>query len=281
MQSRVFRSGTVFIASLALLAACGGGGNDTPPKKETTIEKLDCADFSTVSTPMGRLANNAWNKQAAGGFAWSQCLEKRTTEASTDYGWSWVWPAAGTSPMYSNPQIIVGAKPWDAGPGNDARFPKQISATNRLLVSFDAETQATGGLFNLATMMWLTRSATAANPADPSTIATQISVVTESNLPTIAGTKRAEILVDGTSWEVWVGENLGSSPTTTNRWTIITYRSKSTMRTASFDARKLIGDAVSRGYANASHYIADVELGNEIAGGSGSTFIKSFKVTID
>jgi hypothetical protein len=103
---------------------------------------------------------------------------------------------------------------------------------------------------------------------------------TVPSIRTPSGTKRADVTIDGVAWEVWVAENWGAG-ISNNRWTYVAYRAKTSTPTITYDAKKLLGDAIGRGYVNGAHYISDIELGNEIMAGSGTTWIKSFSVTIN
>src|SRR5262249_11565692 len=155
------------------------------------------------------------------------------------------------------------------------RFPRGISATSRLLIWYDVESVTTGD-HNLAASIWLIRTSTVANPPDLSAIAIEMMIWSESTFVP-GGTKRGEVQIDGRDWEVWAAEDWGdNSGTNSNRWTYIAYRAKTATRTISYDARKMIADAISRGLVTPDLFIANRELGNEISGGTGGTFIKSF-----
>jgi Glycosyl hydrolase family 12 len=283
-----------FTLTLVTLAACGGGGGGgagnstsaaTPAPATAT---LGCAADLSVrlgagSSLSGNLINNAWNARAAGGFAWSQCLqERRLGDSLAEAGWTWRWPDNGTQ-VYSYPSIVIGAKPWDGGPGNDPRFPRRVADTPRLWVDYEVDTTATGNV-NLATSIWFTRSvATPAVPAE-NEISAEIMVWSDYTPALISNdgpvTERGEITIDGRTWRVFAAENWGDvSGGTTHRWTFIVYVARQTTRTLSFDARRFMDDAIARGLLDPSHAVANVELGNEISSGSGTTWVRRFTVT--
>jgi hypothetical protein len=239
---------------------------------------MSCAASYKFSAPIGQLFNNVWNSSVAGSFAWRQCVVQRQVGTSTQYGWTWVWPDPGVA-VYAYPGIGVGNSAYSNGPHGDSRFPVRISAVNRMIVSYDVETVATGSR-NLAAEMWIT--STPITQPDPSVIATEFMIWSET-VPanrTPSGTKRADVTIDGVAWEVWVAENFGAD-ISDHRWTYIAYRAKTSTPTIAYDVRKLLGDAINRGYVDSSHYISDVQFGNEVMAGSGTTWVKSFSVTIN
>ncbi len=298
------RAATCALATAALvLAGCGGGGSEpaapAPPPVLTT-STLGCganqvvrlgntASGSTGSASAnnggftGNLINNAWNVGAVGSFAWSQCLqEKRLGAALTEVGWTWRWPDNGTQ-VYSYPSIVIGAKPWDGGPGNDSRFPRRIADTPRLLVGYDADITATGNV-NLATSMWFTR--TTATPAVPvvSDIRAEIMIWSDYTPDLVSNsgavTERGEITIDGRVWRVFAAESWGdASGSTPHRWVFIVYVLRSPTRAVAYDARRFIDDAIARRLLDPSLAIANVELGTEISSGSGTAWVRSFSVT--
>lgn len=287
MTKRVVNSKWVWpLLGLLGLTGCGGGGSDTPAASPPVqvINTLDCnANTAVRLASGGELLNNAWNVQAVGSFPWSQCLqEKRLGMAVQEVGWNWRWPDNGTQ-VYSYPSVVIGAKPWAPGPGNDLRFPRRISDTPRLLVSYDVDTSASGNV-NLATSIWFTR--TTAAPAVPveSNISTEIMVWSDYTPDLIATdglvTERGEITVDGRAYRVFAAENWGDiSGGTGHRWTFVVYVARVPTRVLAFDARRFIDDAIARGFLNPAHAVANVELGNEISSGSGNTWVRSFTVT--
>ncbi len=287
---------SALVAALATLAGCGGGGTAAAPAAPAvpTTTSLGCGanlavrlnasgNSGNAGAFTGSLINNAWNVGAVGSFPWSQCLqEKRLGSTLAEVGWTWRWPDNGTQ-VYSYPSVVIGAKPWDGGPGNDARFPRRIADTPRLLVAYDVDTTASGNV-NLATSMWFTR--TTATPAVPAVadISTEIMIWSDytpdlvSNTGTV--TERGEITVDGRVWRVFAAEDWGdASGGTPHRWTFIVYVARSPSRTVAFDARRFIDDAIARRLLDPSHAVANVELGNEISSGSGTTWVRRFSVT--
>lgn len=279
------------LASLALLAACGGGGSGTASSpvaapEAGTVTTLSCVAEASATTALGRLHNNTWNRQAVGSQPWQQCLQQRGSGPTLEVGWAWQWPA-DASTVLAYPSLVLGAKPWEPGPGNDPRFPRRIDTLNRLLLAHEVSTSASGR-YNLAWSLWLTRTPTVANPPDPRAITAELMVWAGAGSGDWTGGRLpdAQITVDGVAWLVYVVPSQGdASGGSSHRWAYVAYVAPSAGTAAggsfSVDARKLLADAQARGVVGAQDHVASVELGNEIAGGSGSTWVRRFSVTLD
>ncbi len=244
---------------------------------------LGCSDYLSLQTDIGVFHNNVWNKQAAQGAYSKQCLEKRIVDGVVQFGWSWTWPSTDRA-IYGYPQVKLGSSPWGPEPRNDSRFPLNISTLHSLSIAYDVETTTTGQ-HNLTTSMWLTNTGTISQTVDTSSIVAEFMIWTYStaNHFNPAGKKIGEFTdPDGREWEFWGDKNWGDvSGTYTNKWVNITYQAKASTLRAEFDALPLIQHAIAEKMLSPDWYVADIELGNEVMGGTGITWIKSFAVTIN
>lgn len=264
--------------SAVLLTGCGGSGGEAEVPAPLALE---CRADASVSSPLGRLHNNTWNSGAVGSQAWRQCVVQRTVAGVTEYGFQWQWP--GVSPeVLAYPSLVIGAKPWEPGPGNDARFPRPIAATGQLVLDFDIETTATAP-YNLAASVWLIRTPTVADPPDETAISGELMVWTQAVGPdwTAGQVPLATVTVGGASWLLWSRPNWGDvSGSTSHRWPLVVYTAVNPGSQARLDLKAFLADAVGRGLLNGGHHIADVELGHEIAGGSGTSWLRRVSLTV-
>lgn len=272
---------TLLYATLLLLTACqrdAGSALWTAPG--STV--MGCEDYQAVMTPDGILYNNVWNKYAAKDRAWSQCLLMRNIDGAPQYGWSWNWPVE-TRAVYGYPQIKRGKSPWDPKTSMDERFPARISSVHSLEVAYDVETSGDGD-HNLSTSLWLTREPVRGDQPNRDAIVAEVMIWTYATpgfFPP-AGKKHGEVQTGDTSWEVWVDENWGdTSGINDNHWVYLAYHAVRPSLKAKFDARKLLQYAVDEGLISPEFYIADAMLGNEVMGGSGETWVKSFSVDMN
>jgi hypothetical protein len=263
----------------------------TPPvvAAPPVVRTLSCDGDLHLTNPTGViLFNNVWNSIAAGIRAWSQCLLSRTdSHGVAQYGWKWSWPALGGA-LFAYPEVFVGAKPWETGPGNDARFPFRLANANTLNLRFSAET-ATTGSHNLAASIWLISTPQVAAPPVFSDIKAEVMIWTDYTDDMVADpgttTKRGEFTdANGLQWVVWADENWGdASNGASNRWTYIAYHLKPSQRrtSANIDALAILKHAASLGLISTSLYVADVELGNELVSGQGETWLTDFTVRVN
>lgn len=274
---------SLFLSVAILATACGGGGGDSPapaPAPATGPQQLGCADFATLEVAgLGRLTNNTWNKAAAGSFAATQCLQSRPNGAGTQYGWSWNWPANGST-VYAYPEIILGWKPWDGGTSNHAQLPARINALQRFDWQYDLSVSTTGS-YNVATSLWITRTGATPTGTNPQDIANEMMIWTAGSGFPPAGAYVGTVTIGGRAFEVWYAQNWGDiSGANPNQWSYLAYRATVSTFATTLDIKAILDDAVSRGYVNAAHYVSNIELGNEVMSGSGQTWINSLSVTI-
>lgn len=264
------------VTVLLILASCRSHVDSAPAEKlESTL--LGCEDYQAVMTPDGILYNNVWNKHAAKEGEGTQCLHGKQVEGAMLYGWSWRWPT-DKCVVYGYPQIKLGKSPWDPASSMDERFPIRISSVRRLEVSYDVETTGDGD-YNLATSLWLTREPVLGNTPQPDAIVAEVMIWTYASPGFFqpGGSKHGELQAGNTTWEVWVDGNWGdTSGIHANKWIYLAYHSRQPSLKAAFDVMGLLQYAVDAGLISSDFYIADVMTGNEVMGGSGATWVKSF-----
>jgi hypothetical protein len=240
---------------------------------------LSCEDAYAVDTPIGRLTNNVWNKQAAGGAPYKQCLRTRGEEVRREYGWSWDWPVHSTT-LLAYPQTIFGWKPWNGGSSSHERLPIRLLDVQSFRLDYSVEIDA-HGKHNLATALWLTRSGRTSADPNPADISADVNIWSEGFEFDPLGTKIGEVSIDGTTFEIWHAADMGdASAANSNRWTHVVYRAKVAQHSASLDIKKFLDDALARKLISAEHFVSSIELGNEVMSGSGETWIRSLRLDV-
>ncbi|HEY0818002.1 MAG TPA: hypothetical protein VGD46_04435 [Rhizobacter sp.] len=272
------------VAVLALTAGCGGGGGGGSPAPAPAPaagpQQLTCADFGTVEVAaLGRLTNNTWNKAAAGSYASTQCLMSRPQGAATQYGWSWNWPANGTT-VYAYPEVILGWKPWDGGTSNTPLLPARIGTLQNFTWAYDVDV-STSGRHNLSTSMWITRTGATPTGINPQDIANEFMIWTAGNGFQPGGSHVATVTLGNHSFEVWYAQDWGDlSGANPNRWSYVAYRAITSTTATTLDIKAILDDAVARGYVDPQHHVSNIELGNEVMSGSGEAWINSVSLAV-
>lgn len=270
------------LAKVLLLSACSEKLVNDELWIKPQSQSLGCMDYLSVVTPSGTLNNNVWNKHAAEGYAWQQCLEKRVSGDETQYGWSWQWPSH-QKVIYGYPQIKLGSSPWAPELNSDKRFPVAINQIKNFKLSYDVEVSS-NGQYNLATTLWITNSGEIPAEPAPSTIVAEVMIWTYATAKHFnpAGKKSGELHIEGMIWDVWVNKQWSDvSGVNKNTWRYITFRAQANLLAVEYDVKKLLDYAISEKLLTDDSYIADVELGNEVMSGSGVTWINAFNVVIN
>lgn len=239
---------------------------------------LGCDDAYSVDTPLGRIANNVWNRQAAGEHPFRQCILVRDTEDGAEYGWSWEGLPAGDT-LVSFPQVVLGWKPWEGGASSHAALPVRIADLAALRLTYDAASTASGK-HNLATTLWLTRSGAVGKAPNPKDIAADVMVWSAASGLDPFGKRVGNVTIDGTEFELWFAPNLGDPSGGGPRWNYVAYLHPQEGQAATIDLKKILEHAAAAGYISTDHYVSDVEFGNEIMSGAGETWIESLSLEV-
>ncbi len=267
------------VALLCCFSSCNQKGAETTEWIKPDSTELGCTDYLSVVVEDGVLTNNVWNKNAANNAQWRQCLESKEIDGAVQYGWSWSWPT-GKRVIYAYPQIKRGVSPWAPEPKFDDRFPFQIESLEKMRVSYDVEI-LTNGQHNLATSLWLTHRRHTGTKPDPENIAAEIMIWTYATDKHFnPGGKRVAVLTLGDSdWEVWLDQDWeDKSGENDNQWVYLTFKAKQQSLSTEFDVIEMLNYAAAKKWISRNWFVSDIELGNEIMGGQGITWVNNFEI---
>lgn len=274
---------------LCVFAAASTTACERQPPQAITLpdhQVVSCDDYAKQITPNGVLYNNVWNKQAAG-EQWNdhvagdqfepQCIVKRTVNQLSQFGWSWHWPTSSRA-VFGQPQIKIGASPWDPEPKFGHHLPMKISQLSSLHLNYELEVVSNGD-FNIVTTMWLTDDG---NPRKES-ISAEMMIWTHytENQFEPAGKKLETIQLSGVEWELWAEHDWSDTSGVNDlRWRHIAFRLVEPELVVNLDVKALVDHAVARNLIEPQWYISDLELGTEVMGGQGLAWITRFDVKI-
>jgi len=247
------------------------------PSKGSPGVEADCRAWATRIDGPYRYENNLWGSDKAKG-KFEQCLLTRNVNGRSQLGWSWNWPGFDPT-VFAYPEIIFGWKPWSGGKPTDARFPLRVSDVRHLTLSYEVETQATGS-FNLAPEIWLTSSGAWSERVNSQLITTEVMFwmdYAEGARP--AGKVVQTPTLDGVTYELWKEDNIGAQANGKG-WALLSFKSPTIQHKATISIHSLLKHLVESKLVNASDYVASVEFGNEVMGGSGTTWVEHFEVDL-
>jgi hypothetical protein len=242
----------------------------TPTALATSTLTMNCSDEATVDSGVYRAENNTWGKGTLTG--WSQCIGlKIYTDGTLMARWTWNWPNSGDN-VKAYPEIIYGQKPGSMT--TTADLPKKISSLSEVSISYDITSTHTGS-GNIAFDIWLT------DTQNPSTwgvppITQEIMIWLDSfGGMRPGGTWIEQASIDGTSYNIYVGENFGQG------WRYIAFaRAKSQLGVGMLNLVSFLSYIQAKSLATGDEYIASIELGNEVVSGVGETNLKKYVIYV-
>jgi len=265
---------------LLVFALCAVGCRPYPgahaPGVDAPGVKSWCENNATLGGGAYHYENNQWG-WAKEHSRYEQCLLEREVSGQTERGWTWAWPGQDSS-VFAYPEIIFGWKPWTGGKSSDPRFPLKLSNVRELAIDYAVETSATGS-YNLAPEVWLIRGRPSAGERNPGLISAEIMFWVEaSGVARPAGSVVDRPTIAGKQYEVWQMDHAGDNGR--GGWRLISIKTLTTERAGTIPVAELLRYLVQKDLVSAEHLVASVEFGNEISGGTGTTWVKQFAVHV-
>jgi hypothetical protein len=258
-------------------AACSTGGarvdfdlTGVPGKPAFQSEK----DFdATVVNGRYRLFNNVWNKGATSGH-YRQKIFLSDDNGKPVFGWVWKW--RDSSGVATYPEIQTGSSPWNGPAFPDSGFPFE-AGTKKLVVNYDVTLQASGS-YNMAFEFW----AVSALPPAQNNITHEVMIWIAGERLGAAGNIVGKTTIQGNAFSIYRRENHGdASGANSNTWTIISLLADKNILHGPLDIGQIIDFLLEQKYLAPNLFIANLELGNEVMRGSGSTIVRNYAVTVE
>ena len=239
------------------------------PEAEVAVPEAQCGDWDTLADSGLVYQNNVWGKGDIADY--EQCLLTRRRDGATEYGWRWRWPR-GNGQVKSYPEVIYGQKPWDAESSTSV-LPARIEAIGELSIAYAVE-QSAQGTYNLAYDIWVTST----NPPTPDTITHEVMIWMDRTFESQPRRFHAgEVVVDGIAYDLYLRPafHAGSGAD------YIAFVSREPRLSGVVDVMAFLGYLVEHDHVPADHYVAAVELGNEVIEGTGELWLRRYQVTAD
>jgi hypothetical protein len=245
-----------------------------PPLPQSTGRQISwsAAEWSHLQADGERciLANNVWNRGAAKrGF--EQEIFEEELDGKTALGWRWrspwqIWPT-----IAAYPEMICGNKPWDQPVGLYEGMPFHPSE-KRITANYNVKLQATG-TYNMAFSLW----AVSALPPSPATIRAEIMIWIANGGQRPAGIRRGSVEVNGVVYDTYINEHQhDASGSNRNEWTYVAFVAQTPVLQGPLDLSRFLDTLEPLNILTPDTWITDVELGNEVADGSGIAEVQDF-----
>jgi len=233
----------------------------------------DCEIYATKDIGDLKVENNAWNANGLPLNSYLQCIYIYDDEDLQLLGWKWAYPdnAYGVN---AYPQLIYGWKPWQASSTTE-KLPKKISDIAKLKVSYEVETTRNDGDYNLAFDNWINSS----SGITPQNILFEFMIWEDANNLLPFGDFQEEVSTTNGTYKFYLGEP-DWEPEGSN-WTYLAFQRKNYRTNGTVDIDELISYLLAKGIISQDHYLASVELGNEVGNSRGQTIIKKFAVELE
>jgi hypothetical protein len=265
------------VGLLALATACSTAGSradfDLQRVPGTTVFESEQDFSSTVIGGRYRLFNNAWNKGASRGRH-RQKIFVKDDNGKMVFGWAWRWKDSSGVATY--PEVQAGYSPWNGEVAPDSGFPF-LAGSKKLIVDYDVALEASGS-YNLAFEFWVLSGL----PPSKDTISHEVMIWIAGERLAAAGSEVGKTTVQGTTYAVNMKKGHGdASGAHQNTWTIISLLADKPVLHGPLDVGQIIDYLLAQGYLSTKHYIANLELGNEVQRGSGTTVVRNYHVRLE
>jgi hypothetical protein len=276
---------SIFFSTIFTFTACASAP-ESPPVAQVGSSRAalqpgdieqDCQAWSMHHDGRYRYENNVWGSNKAQG-KFRQCLLKRVRDGKTEAGWTWDWPGFDPS-VFAYPEVVVGWKPWSGGATTDPHFPLKVSGVQTLTLDYEVESEVTGS-YDLAPEIWLTDASASIKP-NPRSITTEVMFWMDNT----EGARPAGEVIDsptfgGIQYELWREEKIGVDANGKG-WRLLSFKSPKKQLKGHIDIAALLRYLVEKQLASSNDYVASVEFGNEVMGGTGTTWIRHFDLKVE
>ncbi len=244
----------------------------------TVTVQASCADWEEWVHQDFIYQNNVWGKGDITEYV--QCILRRGPDGNEQYGWRWQWPR-GTGNVKAYPEVIYGHKPWHAS-STTASLPVRIASISKLSVHYALEMTAQG-TYNLAFDIWVTST----NPPTPETITHEIMIWMDQTFqPQAQEFRVGQVAIDDVTYDLYIRPHFDPAPGTDHGLAAkkpyyIAFVSQVAQYSGVVNVEKILGYLVQHGHIPSDHYMASLELGNEIIAGTGEAWLNRFQIEMD
>lgn len=225
-----------------------------------------CVDNAELTLGSLVLFNNVWNKGTIQDY--EQCI------AADDRAlrWRWRWPGGDLMPE-AYPEVVFGHHPWRQDSTTDA-LPRRLEGVEELTVHYAAELDGEG-VYNLAFQSWLVDRV----PATPDAARAEVMVWISNHGMKPAG-RRVHLIAREAEYDVYESPRRHLDRGAWRTWQLLTLVAREELLAGPLDLGALLNELSAQGLLANGLWIANVDLGTEVAGGSGSAVVSDYRVSV-
>ncbi len=233
-----------------------------------------CDADASLSSGSELLSNTVWNAGEAGGS--EQCIAILDDEPQrTGFAWRWRWPWPGRVPTpESHPGIVFGWQPWRSA-STTKQLPRRVGDLERLRVSYRAFVQAEG-VYNLAFDLWLTDE----ERVSPERVTKEVMVWVLNSGMEPAARWLGTVRIDDRRYDLYASERRHLGQGRALDWQAFTFVAETPQTEGDIALEEILGHLIERGFVSDDEWLASVQLGTEIAGGSGGAQVRDYRVDV-
>ena len=243
------------------------------PADETLRFHMQCEEAVTAASGSYEVENNVWGKGAL--TDWSQCVgATNSTRRGLAARWTWDWKSQDNQ-VKAFPEVVFGHKPGTAR-STTPLLPRKLGEMRRVVMDYDISTQRSG-TGNLSVDIWLTDTPTPTTFAVPP-ITHEVMIWLETFGPMYAGGEQIDtVSIHGIPYRVYVGEKFGLG------WRYIAFKPENTpmQPVAQIDLMPYLLYLQTKGLVTPESHVANINLGNEIISGAGTTQVNHLAIDVE
>ena len=243
------------------------------PADETLRFHMQCEEAVTAASGSYEVENNVWGKGAL--TDWSQCVgATNSTRRGLAARWTWDWKSQDNQ-VKAFPEVVFGHKPGTAR-STTPLLPRKLGEMRRVVMDYDISTQRSG-TGNLSVDIWLTDTPTPTTFAVPP-ITHEVMIWLETFGPMYAGGEQIDtVSIHGIPYRVYVGEKFGLG------WRYIAFKPENTpmQPVAQIDLMPYLLYLKTKGLVTPESHVANINLGNEIISGAGTTQVNHLAIEVE
>lgn len=243
------------------------------PADETLRFHMQCEEAVTAASGSYEVENNVWGKGAL--TDWSQCVgATNSTRRGLAARWTWDWKSQDNQ-VKAFPEVVFGHKPGTAR-STTPLLPRKLGEMRRVVMDYDISTQRSG-TGNLSVDIWLTDTPTPTTFAVPP-ITHEVMIWLETFGPMYAGGEQIDtVSIHGIPYRVYVGEKFGLG------WRYIAFKPENTpmQPVAQIDLMPYLLYLQTKGLVTLESHVANINLGNEIISGAGTTQVNHLDIDVE